>query len=347
MGERRRGNRGWQGPLAAVLLMGASDRGEAEEAGPPTVPEEEVGEPELPLDEEEEPRVRAFGRVFARVSADERDEYVRALSIPSARVGVAASLPHLKAEVSADLSAREPLRDAYVRLADGDKRLLLYGGQFRSPFLARSLESRWELPLMQRGLVEDYLTETQRMGGRRLGLMGEVRLKEAWNLTVSGGLFQGAKDEELGTRTGEDAALRVRARPMKGLTVGASTWLSEVFDGTRRHAVAADATLRWKGLAVSGEYVTGRLSTGPFTAQLGLASFTLPIGETEWALQPVAGAEVLQLHGTVLARGYSLVGGLNLLLSDHFKAQLHAERALRAGDEAAGFEYSLQLATRF
>jgi hypothetical protein len=292
-------------------------------------------------------QVVPFGRVYARVSADEREQYTRALSIPSARVGLAASLSHVEAEVSADLSSKSPLKDAFVRVADGKKRLRLYGGQFKAPFLARELESSWLLPVMRRGLVADYLEDTNKLGGRRLGLMGEVSLKHAWKLKVSGGVFQGAKDEDTGVRASEDAALRVSARPFKVLTVGASSYLTEVFQGTRRHAVAADATLRLGGLEVRGEYVNGRLDVGPFDAQLGLASYTLPLGTDGWAVQPVAGAEWLRLLGPLKARGHAFVGGLNVLYSEHFKAQFQAEHALRPGDEAPGLEYSLQLATRF
>jgi hypothetical protein len=309
------------------------------------------GEDEAQAEDKQEkksgPQVRAFGRVFARVSADERDDYARALSIPSARVGVAASLPHLEAEVTADLSSKNILKDAFVRVADGKKRLRLYGGQFRAPFLARELESMWQLPLIRRGLVANYLADTHQLGGRRLGLMGEVSLKEAWKLKVSGGVFQGARDKELNTRASEDAALRVSVRPFKALTLGASSYLTQVFEGTRDFAVATDATLNLGGLALTGEYVNGRLATGPFSAQLGLASYTLPVGPDGLALQPVVGAELLQLRGPLKARGYGFVGGLNVLYSEHFKAMLQGEHALRAGDEAPGFEFSLQLATRF
>ncbi len=351
---------GWRGLFAAALLAGTPVLAEPEaEAG--TLPPPEAGpalaEPpavEEPLSEggkeessAETPQLRIFGRVFARVSADEREAYARTLSLPSARVGVSASLRYLEAEVNADLSSKSLLKDAFVRLADGSKRLRLYGGQFKAPFLARALESSWQLPLVRRGLVEDYLTETHQLGGRRLGLMGEVSLKEAWRLKVSGGVFQGAKDEEVGTRAGEDAALRVSVRPLKALTLGASGYLAEVFEGTRRHAAAAEATLHLGGLEVSGEYVTGRLAVGDFHAQLGLASFTLPLGGEGWAIQPVAGAEALQLRGPVQGQGYGFVGGLNVLFSEHFKALLQAEHALRPGDEAPGIEYSLQLATRF
>jgi hypothetical protein len=309
---------------------------------------ESLGEsPNTADDVEPEQKVRVFGRVFARATADGRDDYARSLSVSSARVGVSTSFEHVEAEVSADLSSKSLLKDAFVRLSDSSKRLRLYGGQFKSPFLARTLESSWDLPLMSRGLVEDYLTDTHDMGGRRMGLMGEVRLKEAWNFKLSGGLFQGTKDE-LGKRTSEDAAARVSVSPFKGLTVGASSYLAQVLEGTRRHALAADGELRLGGLTVSGEFVTGRLALGPFTGQLGLISYTLPLGaEKQWALQPVVGAEALQLRGDVVARGWAAVGGVNVLLTDSFKAQLQAERALRPGDEAPGTEFSLQLATRF
>jgi len=357
MGEGHWVEKGRRGLLAAVLLWGlpvlaTEPESAADASGPEAGMEEPPSEGSESQETNEEEaaarlRVRPFGRVYARVSADEREGYARALSIPSARVGLAASLSHLDAEVSADLSSKSLLKDAFVRIADGKKRLRLYGGQFKAPFLARELESSWRLPVMRRGLVADYLVDTHDLGGRRLGLMGEVRLEYAWKLKVSGGVFQGAKDEDLGTRRGEDAALRVSVRPIKALTVGASGYLTEVFQGTRNHAVSADATLHLGGLEVSGEYANGRLTAGPFTAQLGLASYTLPVGAGGWAVQPVVGAEVLQLRSPLLARGYSFVGGLNVLYSEHFKAQLQAEHALRAGDEAPGFEYSLQLATRF
>lgn len=292
-------------------------------------------------------RVVPFGRVFARVSADEREQYARSLSIASARVGLAASLPHVEAEVTADLSSKSLLKDAFVRVADEQKRLRLYGGQFKAPFLARELESAWRLPLIRRGLVADYLEDTHNLGGRRLGLMGEVSLKEAWKLKVSGGVFQGTKDDDTGIRASEDASLRATVRPFKILTLGASTYFAQAFEGARTYALTADAVLKLGGLEVTGEYVNGHLPTGPFAAQMGLASYTVPLLLEGLAVQPVAGAEMMQLLGPLKARGYAFVGGINVLYSEHFKAQLQAEHALRPGDPAAGFEYSLQLATRF
>jgi hypothetical protein len=374
----------WRGLLAAVLLSGPALAQEQVAEAQPVLPEAPVMDPaspgvdpaapvisteipakkkhkkkakaeplgespdaadDTPGDAKDEHTLRVFGRVFARASADERDDYTRSLSLPSARVGVNAGFEYVEAEVSADLSSKTILKDAFVRLADGHKRLRLYAGQFKAPFLARELESTWGLPLMRRGLVVDYLTDTNQLGGRRMGLMGEVRLKEAWNLKVSGGLFEGAKDET-GDRTSEDASARVTVRPFKALTVGASSYMTQVTEGTKRYAVAMDGTLHLGALALSAEAVTGRLGLGAFTAQLGLASYLLPITQ-EWAIQPLAGAEALQLRGDVVGRGWAAVGGVNILFSDAFKAQLQAEHALRPGDEAPGTEYSLQLATRF
>jgi hypothetical protein len=356
----------WRGLLAAVLFCTPALAQEqvAEAPEVTTAPVASAEEPakkkkkaaqteslgEAPTEADEaapEQSLRVFGRVFARASADERDDFARSLSVASARVGVSTSFEYVEAEVSADLSSKSMLKDAFVRLSDSQKRLRFYGGQFKAPFLARTLESSWSLPLIRRGLVEDYLVDTHELGGRRMGLMGEVRLKEAWNLKVSGGLFQGSKDE-LGQRTSEDAAARVSVSPFKDLTVGASSYLAQVLEGTRRHALAADGALKLGALRVSGELVTGRLGLGPFTGQLALVSYTLPVGEDkQWAVQPLVGAEALQLRGNVAGRGWAAVGGVNVLLADSFKAQLQAEHALRPGDETPGTEFSLQLATRF
>jgi|GEM_PF-1021963 len=292
--------------------------------------------------------IRVIGRVSARARADERNQFQRRLSVVDARVGVRTSLSNLEAEVTADLADSQMLKDAFVRLADDQKRFRLYGGQFKTPFLQRSLASSWDLPLQGRGLVEEYITETHQMGGRRLGLMGEVRLKHAWGLKVSAGFFQGAVDES-GARLKEDAAARVSLRPFnfKPLTVGVSTYVSEALDLARKHAVAADAELTLAGFVFTSEVVSGRLPLGPFTAQMLLAQYLIHIGE-EWALQPVAGFEAMQLRGdAVRGDGHALVGGVNVLLGTRFRAQFQTERALRPGDELPGLQHSIELGARF
>ncbi|WP_304504058.1 hypothetical protein [Corallococcus sp. EGB] len=314
-------------------------------------PEDTLGEAPAEADKVDDQgaprqRIRVFGRVFARAAADERQKYERDLGIASARVGVAASLSNLDAEVSADLASKTILKDAFVRLSDDDKRLRLYAGRFKSPFLQRSQESAWQLPLQARGLVEDYLTSTNDLGGRRLGVMGEMRLKQAWGLKLSAGLFQGGEDA-MGKRLSEDGSARLSIRPFKFLTLGTSTYLTQVLDGTKQYATAADAEVTLWGLSVVGEAAAGRLALGPFRSQSVLAYWTVPVGRRGWAVQPVVGAEALQLQGGIQAQGHSMTGGFNVLLADSFKAQVQAERALRPGDVAPALELSVQLATRF
>ena len=112
MGEGHGVGKGRRAVLASVLLLGlpvwAAEQKPA--AADASKSEASVGEETLPSDEEKAAgteekkglRVRPFGRVYARVSADERDAYERSLSIPSARVGLAASLSHVDAEVTAE-----------------------------------------------------------------------------------------------------------------------------------------------------------------------------------------------------------------------------------------------------
>lgn len=333
MGGRRFGDGEWRGFLVAALLaLSAPAVAQAPARG-------EGGE--------SAPWVRVFGRAFARVSTDEREDFARTLNIPSARLGVGASLGNVDAEVTADLASKNLLKDAFIRVADDAKRYRLYGGQFKAPFLARELESTWGLPLIKRGLVDDYLLKTHQLGGRRLGLMGEVQLKGAWDFKALAGVFQGAKDEQLGTRAGEDASARVAVRPLKILRVGMSAYLTQAFAGVKNYAGAVDAIVLFKRLRVSAEAAAGRLGVGPFTAQLGLVSYFLPLGQSPWALEPLVSAEALQLRGDVQGQGHALTSGVNVHFSEHFKTQLQAEWALRPGDETPGLEVALQLAARF
>jgi len=306
------------------------------------------GRAEAAQDEEERPVFQIRARVLARGSADERRDFDRRLSLATGELGATASISLLEAELTADFADSAILKDAYVRLSTPSRDLRLYGGQFKSPFLARRLMSRWDLPTIQRGLVVDYLIDDHGLGGRRLGLMGEWRAKPLWNLRASLGVFEGGVDE-LGIRTGrEDAAGRVAIRPIKPLTLGASGYLVSAFDAAHRAgAGAVDATLRLGGLSVSGEVTAGRIRPGSFAAQSALASWALPLDPAErWALEPVLGAEALQLLGPEGGSGYAYTAGLNLLFLDSFKAMLQGEHALRPGDSRPAFALFFQLAAQ-
>lgn len=298
--------------------------------------------------EEERPVFQIRARVLARGTADARRDFDRKLSLATGELGATASLSLLEAELTADFADKAILKDAYVRLSTPSRELRLYGGQFKSPFLARRLLSRWDLPTVQRGLVADFLIDDHGLGGRRLGLMGEWRAKSLWNLRASVGVFEGGEDA-LGIRTGrEDASGRVAIRPIKPLTLGASGYLVSAFDAAHRAgAGAVDATLKLEGLRLSGEFTAGRILPGDFTAQTALAAWALPLDAAErWALEPVLGAEALQLHGPDGGNGWVYTAGVNLLFLDAFKAMLQGEHALRPGDTRPALALFFQLASQ-
>jgi hypothetical protein len=295
--------------------------------------------------------VRVGGRVFARAGADEREAFARTLTLPSARVGVDAAWGLVDAELSAELTSRTLLRDALLRLRDPSDTFRLSAGQFKSPFMARQLESAWDLPLLSRGLVEDFVVDTHGLGGRKAGLMLEARPDALpGKLRAAVGVFRGARDADT-QRTGEDVAARLTARPFKGLTLGASGYAADV-GGSRRHwSGGGDLLARFKKVSLQAEALTGVLPAGRFTSQTAIAWVDVPLdGREVWGLQPLLGAEALQLRGeggAVAGQGWSMVGGANVLYGDFFKLLLQAERALKPGDTAPGTSVALQLGARF
>ena len=165
--------------------------------------------------------IEVSGRVFARGQADERNEFQRNLSLPSARAQVEASFGIARAVIEADIADKELVKDAYVRLSPWEDQARFYAGHFKTPFLGRATVSRWNLPLVNRGFVEEYLTDTHQLAGRRIGLLGEARPDVALKPRLSLGVFEGGRDE-LGQRLGEDLSARVSIKPFKKVEVAIS-----------------------------------------------------------------------------------------------------------------------------
>lgn len=296
--------------------------------------------------EDDAPALSVSGKIFARASADQREEYARELSVPMARLQVDASIAFVDAVMEADIASRALVKDAYLRLRDPSKTARLYVGQFKAPFLARALESRWKLPLISRGLVDAYLTERHQLGGRRLGVMGELKLDGLRELEISTGVFQGAEDP-VGQRVGEDASARVQVEPWKFLDVGVSSYVGDAFGTRGRLAFGADVTAKFKGARLVLEAVAGRLTQGRFNAQLGMLTWFIPVGDGPWAFEPLIAAETLQLTGGQSGRGNAAVVGANVHYSDRIKLQLQGERGLFPGDTTMQNRFSAQLGARF
>ncbi|MBI3185919.1 MAG: hypothetical protein HYZ28_27605 [Myxococcales bacterium] len=319
---------GWSGvSLLSAVLLGFSARAEGDGA-------------------EGEPRVSASGRLFVRALGDERRSFERELSVSSARLGLKAKLRYAEAEVSVDLASKAMVKDAFLGLQDRKKRLRLYGGQFKAPFLSRQRISAWDLPLISRGLLEDYLVDRHQLGGRRLGLMAELNPPGPASAQLA--VLDGPRDE-LGSRQGEDLAARARLGLLRGLALGASGYFSGPLGGGggRKFAAAVDADLERGGLSLFGEASLGRLPVGSFAAGALLAAYRLPLDSAgKWQLEPLLAGELLQLLSPSRGRGFSATAGANLLYAKRVRVQLQAERAFDPGDERPAMRLALQLGAR-
>jgi hypothetical protein len=154
--------------------------------------------------------VEVGGRVFARtalarqprVIVDENgtpaEENVDSLdtTVPSARIHAKyrAPMKWLSAEIEVDFAGKPELKDAYLR-ARGDH-LSAQAGQFKMPFSAIRLASPWDLPLADRGFVDDVLTDRFQIAGRRPGWAFGLRDKGGLRPALVVGTFQGSVLED-------------------------------------------------------------------------------------------------------------------------------------------------------
>lgn len=310
---------------AALLLSGAARAEEEEQAT------------KLP---------RLYGRVFANATADERSLYERQFNVTDARIGVSAEpFEWLQTVLEVDASSHAPIKDAYGRLRDESHRYRFYAGQFKAPFTARYEESTWELPLVDRGVADDFL---QKAGftGHRIGLMIERKAKGKHDLlSFRAAVLQGA-DDDAGIHTNEDAAGRIEYRVLKPLTVGIGGYWGGLSTGPHRHSVTLDSTLRVRELRITAELTRGHAWPGAFSTGTALVSYDIPLDASgEWVLQPVAGAEGIRVPAGI--QGYSARAGMNLLIGDTFKVKLQGEHALRPQETWSGKAVVLQFGARF
>jgi hypothetical protein len=113
------------------------------------------------------------------------------------------------------------LRDLFVRVQP----LYWLGlrmGQFKKPFSRIELMGRGKLPLVDRGMANDYLTEHLMYGDRDIGAMLEGRLVKSIKLDYSIGVFNGMGENaaEISSAGTKDVAARLEAKPARWLSIG-------------------------------------------------------------------------------------------------------------------------------
>jgi hypothetical protein len=146
------------------------------------------------------------GRVFARAALSRHYESVALdngvveekrvdaldFTIPTARVDLRYHAPGrwLSADVEFELAQRPELKDAWVRVRNRHFGAKL--GQFKSPFSAIELESRFSLPVAERGFLHDVLTKQLQLAGRRPGATVSAEAGGALRPSLTLGAFQGS-----------------------------------------------------------------------------------------------------------------------------------------------------------
>lgn len=209
-------------------------------------------------------------------------------------------------------------------------------GQMKVPFGAFERPGRWELPIINRGLVSQVMDRAPiDFVGRRFGLEGRLRLK---SLPLSPQLELGAYSDLQGPPN-EDFGFNLSLRLIRGGRLhlgGMSTRTSGGTDG-RGYAGSVGFHYERKGVFGIVEVLLGRsvgLLANParagelssFLGVRGLLGYTFGLTET-LELQPYLAAEFLDPNlSTTTDLGTGLRGGLNLRWYQALRVGLELDR---------------------
>jgi hypothetical protein len=94
----------------------------------------------------------------------------------------------LRGELSGDAAGNRYLRDAFLRFRFGAWGVRV--GQFKQPSSAVQMDTRWDLPSTERGLVSDVLVDAIGLGARRSGVQLQYRRDGEIRVRARGGVFR-------------------------------------------------------------------------------------------------------------------------------------------------------------
>ncbi len=248
----------------------------------------------------------------------------------------------LTLELETELSGGDlELRDVYAALTPHEAARITVGN-LKKPFSRLRMDPAFELPVPERGILDEYAVGGSAhggFGGRDLGVMlsGRVALPAKLKLRYYLGVWNAAGELLDDGPPRHDYVGRLQLRVWKGLVVGlnASHKVFQVseLDGQSRtsNAFGGDVRFRRGGLWLQLEVSHGdRVDSGPGHRFLGghlLASYRLGLTEG-WALEPALALEVVdlddQLDGDPVVR---LAGQVNLHFTRHVRLGLYADGA--------------------
>jgi hypothetical protein len=192
-------------------------------------------------------------------------------SVRSARLGAHYESParRVAAEVEGEFAGKPELKDAWVRLRMKPAHAQV--GQFKVPFSTLAKTRLLDLPLVERGLVHDLLSDELEIGGRRPGavVVGRTRFG-AVRPSLTLGAFQGSVLVEREGSERKVRALSERTLASQSLVARAEvTWAAFTFGAAFEDRVGTPAVL------VSRRYAT-------YAADAALDGFVLGRGVRLW-----------------------------------------------------------------
>lgn len=324
--------------------------------------EPESGKAEKGAEQKKDREVDIKGRVYVRDTIT-RQGWSNALRLTSARLGVKyRDRTHgLQAELEAELAEKNAeVRDAYLRIKAGGG-IRVQAGRFKRPISAIALTSRWDLPVIERGAINDFQLYNENTGepdelplGRATGVQVQIRNK---NLPaepeITLGVFRSAVHEQIADAVGanrqpldwseqfpEDIFGRVEAEPLPWMRVGASlAWVGRLdvageYDSFRHGVLSGiDLVIDRAPLRVWVEGLLGHSSfhlgstleaQGYFTAARAIVAARVPLARVY--VEPYIAAQHFDLGSERDEDGiFQGGGGINLGLDEIWKLQVAAD----------------------
>ena len=377
----------WGEPVAmSAQAQDVAPAPQESEASPAAIADEPKDEPKkdkaAKKNEKEEREFRLKGRVFVRNTVSS-DGWTNQLDLASVRAGVVYRdrAYNLRIEVEAELRGNNAeVRDAYLRL-DPSKHVRVQAGRFKRPISAIALTSRWDLPVVERGYLNDLAVDygfaqepdELPLSGRFIGVATTLRdteLPGRPELVI--GVFRSAVHDQLAgaaldwsKQFPEDVFSRLEVEPLPGFRLATSlAWVGQLETtpdpSTFRHGFVSslDAVVEmgifrgwfevFTGTSTLHLQASGR-AVGRFQAARAIASARLPVTDTIY-VEPYATVQYLdgssELDDDRIIQGG---GGINLGVGEGWRLQTAVDRA--SVDRLLLFEsatlFQVQLATVF
>lgn len=354
-------------------------------------------EPQAPDKPKKQAEVEVRGRVFVRdtisrpasTAANQSPTWSNQMSLDSARLGARYRNRKrgVQVEVEAELAGgKAELRDGYVRLQPRPW-IRVQAGRFKEPISAVNLTSRWDLPVIERGLLGDFelaneLTgEPDRLplGGRNIGVQAELRSKHMTGeprLIVA--VFRGRVHDQIEESQGvnriplglsdgfaDDLYARLELETAPNTRVGVSLGWIGMLDtaGTRdtfRHGfvggidlvVDSEPVRLWlEGFLGDSpvHFGTNLLADGQFAALRAIVAVPLRTATVLRYIEPYAMAQYMEASSVVDDdRAYQVAGGVNFSFSKSWRVQTTADHIVMDNRlVGAGTRFILQLGAVF